>query len=35
VEKNRATMETLVRYLVEQDFIRRPIPLDDLFVPVN
>jgi 4,5-dihydroxyphthalate decarboxylase len=35
VERNRATMETLVRYLVEQDFIRKLIPLDDLFVPVQ
>jgi 4,5-dihydroxyphthalate decarboxylase len=34
LEANRATMEALVLYLVEQSFIRRTIPLEDLFVKV-
>lgn len=35
VEPNRPTLEALVRYMVEQHFIARPIPLDDLFVPIQ
>lgn len=35
VESNRATLEALVRYMVEQNFIARPIPVDDLFVPIQ
>jgi 4,5-dihydroxyphthalate decarboxylase len=34
LEKNRATMEALVQYLAEQDFIRAKIPLEKLFVKV-
>jgi 4,5-dihydroxyphthalate decarboxylase len=34
VEPNRPTLEALVRYMVEQSFISRPIPVDDLFVPI-
>jgi len=34
IEKNRATMEALVLYLVEQNFIRTKFPLDKLFVKV-
>jgi 4,5-dihydroxyphthalate decarboxylase len=34
VEPNRPTLEALVRYLAEQHFIPRPIPLEELFVPV-
>ena len=32
VEANRATLETLVRYMHEQHFIDRPMPIDELFV---
>ncbi len=35
VEPNRPTLEALVRYMVEQHFIDRPIPIEDLFVPVQ
>jgi len=35
VEPNRPTLEALVRYMVEQHFIARPIPIEDLFVPIE
>jgi len=35
LERNRATLETLVRYLVEQRLVPRPLPLEDLFVPLT
>ncbi|MPZ40334.1 MAG: ABC transporter substrate-binding protein [Rhizobiales bacterium] len=35
VEPNRPTLEALVRYMVDQHFIARPIPVDDLFVPIQ
>ena len=35
VEPNRKTLEALVRYLVEQSLIAKPIPLEDIFVPVT
>jgi 4,5-dihydroxyphthalate decarboxylase len=34
ITTNRATLEALVQYMVEQHFIARPIPLEDLFVPL-
>jgi 4,5-dihydroxyphthalate decarboxylase len=34
VEPNRPTLEALVRYLVEQDFIAKPTALEQLFVPL-
>jgi 4,5-dihydroxyphthalate decarboxylase len=34
VESNRPTMEALVGYMVEQHFIARAMPVDDLFVPI-
>ena len=34
VEPNRPTLEALVRYMVEQHFIPRAIPVDELFVPL-
>jgi 4,5-dihydroxyphthalate decarboxylase len=34
LEANRPTLEALVRYMVEQHFIARPIPIEDLFVPL-
>lgn len=35
VEKNRPTLNALVQYMVEQDFIAEPIPIDELFVPLD
>jgi 4,5-dihydroxyphthalate decarboxylase len=34
IEPNRPTLQALVAYMVEQHFIARPIPLEDLFVPL-
>jgi 4,5-dihydroxyphthalate decarboxylase len=34
IEANRPTLEALVQYMVEQHFIARPIPLEELFVPI-
>jgi 4,5-dihydroxyphthalate decarboxylase len=34
VEPNRPTLEALVRYMVEQHFIPRAIPAEELFVPL-
>jgi 4,5-dihydroxyphthalate decarboxylase len=35
IEANRATLEALVGYMAEQQFIPRAMPIEDLFVPVN
>jgi len=35
IEANRATLQALVAYMVEQHFIARPIPIEDLFVPLS
>ena len=35
IEANRETLEALVRYLAEQHFIPRPMPIEDLFVSVD
>jgi 4,5-dihydroxyphthalate decarboxylase len=35
IEANRPTLEALVQYMAEQNFIPKPIPLEDLFVPVD
>lgn len=35
VEANRPTLEAMVQYMVEQDFIEKPIPVEELFVPVS
>jgi 4,5-dihydroxyphthalate decarboxylase len=35
IEQNRATLETAIRYMVEQDYIAEPIPVEDLFLPVK
>ena len=32
VEQNRSTLEALVQYMAEQNFITEPMPVDDLFV---
>jgi 4,5-dihydroxyphthalate decarboxylase len=34
LEANRATLQALVAYMVEQHFIARAIPIEDLFVPL-
>jgi 4,5-dihydroxyphthalate decarboxylase len=34
IEANRPTLQALVAYMVEQRFIARPIPIEDLFVPL-
>jgi 4,5-dihydroxyphthalate decarboxylase len=34
IEANRPTLEALMRHMVEQDFISRTIPLEELFVPL-
>ncbi len=35
VEPNRPTLEALVRYMVEQGIIAKPLPVDDLFLSVH
>jgi 4,5-dihydroxyphthalate decarboxylase len=35
IEANRPTLQGLVDYMAEQDFIARRIPLEELFVPVD
>jgi 4,5-dihydroxyphthalate decarboxylase len=35
IEANRPTLQALVAYMVEQHFIARPIPIEDLFVPLS
>jgi len=35
VELNRPTLEALVTYLAEQHLIAKPMPIEDLFVPVS
>ena len=34
IEANRATLQALVAYMVEQHFIARAIPIEELFVPI-
>jgi 4,5-dihydroxyphthalate decarboxylase len=34
IERNRKTLETLVRYLVEQGLIAKSVPIDDIFYPI-
>ncbi|HEY7301487.1 MAG TPA: hypothetical protein VH684_26655 [Xanthobacteraceae bacterium] len=34
IESNRPTLEALVRYLTEQHFIPRPIPIEELFLSI-
>ena len=34
VEKNRPTLDALMRYMVRQNLIARPLKIDDLFVKV-
>ncbi len=35
IEANRPTLEALVTYLAEQNLIAKPIPIEQLFVPVH
>jgi 4,5-dihydroxyphthalate decarboxylase len=34
IEPNRATLEALVQYLADQALIEKPVPLDELFIPI-
>jgi 4,5-dihydroxyphthalate decarboxylase len=34
IEANRASLQALVAYMVEQNFIARAIPIEELFVPI-
>jgi len=34
IEANRPTLQALVAYMAEQHFIARPIPIEELFVPL-
>ena len=34
IEANRPTLQALVAYMVEQHFIAKSIPIEDLFVPL-
>ena len=34
VEPNRPTLQALVQYMVEQHFIPRAIPIEEIFVPL-
>ena len=34
IERNRPTLQALVDYMVEQHFIARAMPIEDLFVPI-
>ena len=34
IEANRPTLDALVQYMVEQDFIAKPMTAEDLFVPL-
>jgi hypothetical protein len=35
IEANRPSLEALVQYMVEQNFIPKRIPVEDIFVPVT
>ena len=35
IESNRHTLETMIRYMVEQDYIPDAIPIEDLFLPIE
>jgi 4,5-dihydroxyphthalate decarboxylase len=35
IEPNRATLEALIRHLVDQSLIAKPVKVEDLFVPVS
>jgi 4,5-dihydroxyphthalate decarboxylase len=35
VDENRVTLETFVNYMVQQHFIEKPVPVDELFVPIH
>ncbi len=35
IDANRPTLQALVAYMVEQHFIARAIPIEDLFVPLS
>ena len=34
IEPNRKTLETLVRYLLDQRFLSKPVGLEEMFAPI-
>lgn len=35
IDRNRATLETFVKYMHQQGFIEKPLPVDELFAPIH
>ena len=35
IENNRPTLQALVAYMVDQHFIAKPMPIEDLFLPIS
>ena len=35
LEENRHILETMIRYMVEQDYIADRVPIEELFLPVK
>lgn len=35
IEANRPTIEALVSYLADQNLISKPMPIEQLFAPIN
>ncbi len=35
VEENRLTLEAFVKYMQQQHFIKKEVPIEDLFVPIH
>ena len=35
IEPNRPTLEAMIRFMVDQGLILKPIPIEDLFVPIH
>ena len=35
LERNRPTLEALVSYLADQGMIAKPLPIENLFIPVR
>jgi 4,5-dihydroxyphthalate decarboxylase len=34
IEANRPTLQALVQYMLEQHFVAKAIPIEDLFIPL-
>ena len=35
VEENRPTLEAFVKYMQQQHFTKKEVPIEDLFVPIH